>query len=112
MSNLKDGRLAFLVFSALQKAREDRPDGSFSIEDLCLLVDDEPHRITSCLEWLKGSGMVDSFTALGAYGVREEHYRFSEGWKVAEEFHLAQQAEAKLERRRKETRALRDGGWI
>lgn len=104
MSALKDGRLAFLVFSALQKAREERPDGSFSIEDLCLLVDDEPHRITSCLEWLKGSGMVDSFAALGAYGVREEHYKLSEGWKAAEEFHLAQQAETKLEGRKRRGR--------
>lgn len=107
MNTLKDGRLAFLVFSALQKAREDRSDGSFGIEDLCLLVDDEPHRITSCLEWPKGSGMVDSFPALGAYGVREEHYKLSEGWKAAEEFHLAQQAEKKLE-----AKMLRDGGWI
>jgi hypothetical protein len=48
--------------------------------------------------------MVDSFTALGAYGVREEHYKLSEGWKAAEEFHLAQQAETKLEGRKRRSR--------
>lgn len=108
MSYLKDGRLAFLVFSALQKARTDREDGSFSFEDLCLLVDDEPHRISSCLEWLKGAGMVESFAALGEYGIREEHYKLTEGWNMAEEYHRAQQA-MKL---KKEAKMLRDGGWI
>ena len=108
MSSLKDGRLAFLAFSALQKARTDRDDGSFSFEDLCLLIDDEPDRISSCLEMLEKVGMVDSFLALGDYGIREEHYKLSDGWKVAEEYHRAQQA-MKL---KKEAKMLRDGGWI